>query len=340
MIYKTLVLIIKNQMWINKYILLIGTEDFGNLGDHQIAESEIEFIKKYFPQYLIIEVPASIFYKIEWRIVKRFIQEDTLIFMTGGGNWGNDYLFSHNIKRNVIKEFPKNLKVVFPVTINYTNTNEGQKILKEDVLLLDSEDRLILAVRDDKSYEIANHYFKNIKVNLMPDIVLFSNKKSYENREGCIICIRNDKESIMSIEDRNQIIGKAKELFEDIEFLDTQYEYNIRICERRKALDVVFNKFRKTKLVITDRLHGVIFSVITGTPLIAFENKNCKIEGVWKWVGGITNNHFVHNMQEFENAINDMDSLKFMNNHEKLCLESYYECLYKLIMEGWRYSDK
>ena len=37
------------------------------------------------------------------------------------------------------------------------------------------------------------------------------------------------------------------------------------------------DKFSKAELVITDRLHGMIFSVITKTPCLVFDNKNHKI---------------------------------------------------------------
>ena len=47
----------------NNKIYLIGTEDFGNIGDHQIAESILEFIKQYCPECNIFEVTASEYFK-------------------------------------------------------------------------------------------------------------------------------------------------------------------------------------------------------------------------------------------------------------------------------------
>ena len=42
------------------------------------------------------------------------------------------------------------------------------------------------------------------------------------------------------------------------------------------------------KLVVTDRLHCMIFCAVTGTPCIAFDNSNKKISGVYKmWLGDL-----------------------------------------------------
>ena len=41
---------------------------------------------------------------------------------------------------------------------------------------------------------------------------------------------------------------------------------------REQLLKQKIEEFQSAELVITDRLHGMIFSVITGTPCIAFDN--------------------------------------------------------------------
>jgi exopolysaccharide biosynthesis predicted pyruvyltransferase EpsI len=40
--------------------------------------------------------------------------------------------------------------------------------------------------------------------------------------------------------------------------------------------------------VVTDRLHGLIFSVIHGTPCVAIENSNHKIRSTWQtWLSDL-----------------------------------------------------
>ena len=38
------------------------------------------------------------------------------------------------------------------------------------------------------------------------------------------------------------------------------------------------------RLVITDRLHGMVFAAITGTPCIVFSNYNHKVKGTYEWI--------------------------------------------------------
>ena len=41
--------------------------------------------------------------------------------------------------------------------------------------------------------------------------------------------------------------------------------------------------FASHSLIVTDRFHGVLFSVITGTPCIALKNNNGKVAGGFYW---------------------------------------------------------
>ena len=45
----------------------------------------------------------------------------------------------------------------------------------------------------------------------------------------------------------------------------------------------------------TDRLHGMIFAFITGTPAIVFSNNNHKIEGAYEWIKDCGYIYFIKN---------------------------------------------
>ena len=58
-------------------------------------------------------------------------------------------------------------------------------------------------------------------------------------------------------------------------------------AERQKELNKLLNLFCNSKLVITDRLHGMILCAITNTPCLALDNRNGKVSGVYeKWLKG------------------------------------------------------
>ena len=45
-----------------------------------------------------------------------------------------------------------------------------------------------------------------------------------------------------------------------------------------------FKEFSGYKMVVTDRLHGMIFATVTNTPCIAFDNVSKKVSGVHAWI--------------------------------------------------------
>ena len=46
-------------------------------------------------------------------------------------------------------------------------------------------------------------------------------------------------------------------------------------------------EFSKYKVVVTDRLHGMIFSLLSKTPCIVFDNKTKKVSESLKWINRI-----------------------------------------------------
>ena len=51
-----------------------------------------------------------------------------------------------------------------------------------------------------------------------------------------------------------------------------------RECELRK----IFGSFKSAEIVITDRLHGLIFAAITETPCIVLQSNNHKIKATYE----------------------------------------------------------
>ena len=43
---------------------------------------------------------------------------------------------------------------------------------------------------------------------------------------------------------------------------------------KKNVLDTFMSEIGKRKVVVTDRLHGMIFCAITGTPCVVFSNYN------------------------------------------------------------------
>lgn len=276
---KTIAILYQKRKSKGKRIYLIGTEDYGNLGDHHIAVSEINMLKKVCDD--IIEIPASRYDSVRDSLIWRITKSDT-IALTGGGNFGDAYPVATRIRRDIIKLFPKNKKIIFPQTVFYENNNEND--LAIDKKLFTKKNNVILFTREKVSYSIAKNEF-DCEVFLAPDIVLSSKYNAATERKNQIsFCFRSDKETYLRESDRNNIIEVCSHLFSEIKTIDTQLPYDVNIENRNSALTDFLDIIMESSLVITDRLHGMVFCAITGTPCIAIRNYNQKVTGTYEWI--------------------------------------------------------
>ena len=69
-----------------------------------------------------------------------------------------------------------------------------------------------------------------------------------------------------------------------ISFRDMCVDHSISVSERDWELEQQYSAFRSAELVVTDRLHGMVFSAITGTPCIFLNSKSPKVLGCYAWL--------------------------------------------------------
>lgn len=123
-------------------------------------------------------------------------------------------------------------------------------------------------------------------VRLMPDMVLSLDEYREKTvRKGCMVCLRSDHEKTRTPEQEEKLVEQVRNLFgADIRFSDMCIDRRVSPEERRAALDAKFDEFRASELVVTDRLHAMIFSAITGTPCIVVDSKSPKVRGCYEWI--------------------------------------------------------
>ena len=86
---------------------------------------------------------------------------------------------------------------------------------------------------------------------------------------------------------------------------------------RKQFIDKKIREFSEYSLVITDRLHAMVFSALGHTPCIAFDNSSKKVSGVYEW---IKDNQFVICVEQKEleishiKALMDFDNIFFDSN--------------------------
>jgi pyruvyl transferase EpsI len=321
----------KNQLQESKnkvYIFLAA--DYGNLGDVAITFAQTKFLEENLKDLQVVEIPISQSLEGLW-FVKRHIKKGDIITTVGGGNLGNLYDQIEFIRQLVVSFYPNNKFISFPQTFDFDTTAEGQKSLSIAKRVYNSHSNIVFVAREETSYSMMQKHFTAAKVILTPDIVISLDKQeSFNKREGVVICMRKDKEKNLSAKQSQFINEQIKNRFENISFYDTHINRDqLSISERESELNAIWNAFRSAELVVTDRLHGMIFCYITNTPCLVFQNNNHKVRETYDWIKGNLNINLVTEFSE-EN-IEKFFKRKDFNTGELVAIREKYQPLINLL---------
>ena len=262
-----------------KRIILIGTPEYPNLGDHAIAVAEIEFIKALNLNCKLIEITQENL-RYDRKEVFRHIKEDDLIIYTGGGFMGSMYLESGGgYLREVLKRFKQNKIIICPSTCYYESSEYGEKCFNDDLEIWRNCSHLNLFLRDENSWnKVSKYRTERFRVHQVPDMAFLLDFKKRTNRNGVLCILRNDKEKAYDIEIgqiEKELVAKGYAFRE----ISTRINRKIRPSERVKKVQDMLSTISEAEIVITDRLHGMIMSIITNTKVIAIDNKSHKLSG-------------------------------------------------------------
>ncbi|MDY4077609.1 MAG: polysaccharide pyruvyl transferase family protein [Clostridium sp.] len=316
-----------------KKIFHLSTPKHGNMGDQAIVYATNKYLKDNFPDYEIVEVYREDIYKYA-KAIKKVIGKDDFIVLIGGGNMGNLWIDEERDRRFIIKTFPNQKIISMPQTISFTNDSDGENEFLKTKKVYNAHKNLVVIGREKKSYEIMKESFTNNKVILNPDMVLYLNdmfKPEFNNRKGIMTCIRSDKESILG-DKKNELIKKLQEKYENVFVYDTVIKRKVPRENREKELTDMFNKFRGARIVITDRLHGMVFSAITKTPCIVTKSLDHKVTGTYEWIKNLNYVKLVDDLT-FENINPLIDELLSLTKLSEIDLnEKYFSKLKDKIM--------
>lgn len=317
----------------NKKIFILGIPTHGNLGDHAITYAMRDFVSKIKPNYQIIEVDTL---DVEKHIlaIKKYVNKDDIFLLNGGGNFGVEYFIEEEYRRDTIKNIKHNPIILFPQTIDFGKSEEGRKALEQTKNIYGANKNLVLIAREQTSYEMMKEYFPNNQVFLAPDIVLSLNKQgNTKSRVGAMVCMREDCESILSKDVRIRILGACQKKFKKVKVTDTVVKYNVPIKQRNKELEFKWNEFRQAELVVTDRLHGMVFAAITGTPCIVMSNYNHKVKGTYEWIKHLEYIKFINSVDKVEEAIKSFKRDLKEYTYDELAMLDKYQALRKCLKE-------
>lgn len=319
---------IKNSNLKNRQVIyLLDIPTYLNLGDQAIGYAEKHFFEKFFPEAEIIEVEGFMV-KYYINFINKNIKPQDIVVHIGGGNFGDLYMSIEENRINIIKKLKNHKIVIFPQTIYYTDSDFGKNRLSMMQKAIEENPNILIVAREQVSYEYSKRMF-NCNVILIPDIVLFLDKRGNEKRDGILLCMRDDQEK------RNDLVSEIKKNLESYRLsytqTDTIGDKSFTIEERERILFCKWEQFQKSEIVITDRLHGLIFSLITGTPCIVFPNNNFKIRSFYNtWLKNIDYVEYVETLSQMEDKIQILTNL--IRGHSCKCdFQQYFQKLAEAI---------
>lgn len=274
-----------------KAFILFNSPDYPNVGDHAIALAEKRFFQNYFPEYDFLEISCSQYVKENSRICSA-VRDDDILVITGGGYMGDNYLRLQDISSHIIQTYCNNRIIAAPQSMYFEGGLFSEREKAGIKARYEKHGKMMLAAREEATYTLYQSLFEDtVPKLLVPDMAFFLGRNyaaASAKREGALVCLRTDKESRGLVEKAE--IERALDVL-DIMCRDdsTVLSSEVMLFNREEKVSDALDRIGHARLVITDRLHCMIFCAITNTPCIVFDNMTGKISETLKWMPKIPN---------------------------------------------------
>ena len=292
--------------------ILTPTASLKNLGDHAQVIAIRSWFSQHFPQHHVVEVNKNEAIYGQW-MLKRSVKEGDLIFLHSGGNLGDRGVWSERGRRLVINNFRTNKIVSLPQTIFFSDSAQGYRERAESQKIYNAHPLLTIMSRDQKSHAIARELFHNANHLLVPDFVNLLSLKFFglddrQPRVGSTLAIiRNDQESAFQGRGggviKNLVSGK-------VSITDTQTKLPLPSFARKFMVARFVRSIQGFEVVVTDRLHGLIFSILANRPTVVLGTRDHKLEASFEWFDANSAALFSRDVDEVPELLSKARSLE------------------------------
>lgn len=308
MIYREKTDVLKDKI-INSLKVFVGGKcvlwdvpHYSNIGDTLIWEGELNFLKNCGCKCLEMASKETCCFPS--------LSKDIIIFLQGGGNFGDLWREHQKFRLEVIRRYPENRIVIFPQSVYYGSTEQMSRDAEE----MTKHPNLILCARDNVSYALLKKEFKN-QILLVPDMAFcisldYLEKLRSKEEDRILFVKRTDKELANitfkrenadvrdwpSMENRiwclyllEKGVGFSQKLktcgWKNFagrinKILNLYGKYIVRPCLTKIGVKFISSY----KYIYTTRLHVMILSVLLGKSCEFFDNsygKNSAFYETW-----------------------------------------------------------
>lgn len=306
------------RLWhpFKKIAYLLATPTHDNIGDLAIVVAEERFLKECGYEKVVNIIMGDCW---EYpRLLARLLPRHVPVYFHGGGNMGDIYL-DEQLRRIMLPMLEKHDVVLFPETLFYRDTVEGNKEKTASIRYYNKKN-ITIAARELPSYKMMRNLYPQANVILTPDIVLsLSPQIFHKNRNSILLCFRDDQEKTVPENSVNELRSNLEKKGFQCTTTSMIYFRHIVAGMWEKVVKEKMEEIASARLLITDRLHGMIFAALTQTPCIVLGNNNHKVEGVYQWIKDLSYIRFVESAVDAEEAAYEMyqlDKCTFTFNKE------------------------
>lgn len=273
-----------------------------NIGDHAQAVAIQVWLRKHFPSLTVIELDKDQS-RYFLPAIQQLLTPEDIIFLHSGGNLGDRGIWSERIRRRLIKNLKSNKVISLPQTIFFSDTDNGRIQKEITKQIYQSHPDLVVFGRDPYSGELAQELFPNAQTHCMPDFVLSLPPRVAISKNlppKILLCLRLDNESALSDTQRQNIESLLPYA---CTYFDTTLDSPIPIENRETILAETLQLFLQHDVVITDRYHGLIFTILCQKPCIVLRTVDHKLTSASYWFKEMSSVIFAEDVSELPTLV-------------------------------------
>lgn len=275
-------------------VALVELPNHGNVGDSAIYLGELVCLAS-----LGLPRPRFIcdFGTYNRTELARCIGPNGLILLTGGGSFGDVWPALQERREEIIRSFPVNPIIQLPQTIHFGRSDT----LRNARRILNAHPNLTLLVRDLRSLEIARNEFRAPSM-ICPDMAFSLGPLTRPGPAGrpVLWLLRTDKTGV--VEAPRAADGARADWPDERTMLLRKVIYPVTVaCRRdrpsrfvRPLMTRLYARLARQRLqrglrilasghvVVTDRLHGHILSLLLGIPHVLLDNSYGKLSSFYE----------------------------------------------------------
>lgn len=269
-------------------VVLLDYPEYDNVGDSAIWVATREFLRSR--RIKVDHVASRRLY--DRRAVRRHLGKDTVILLSGGGNFGDLWPEHQLLREAVVADFDDARIVQLPQSLHFDDHGAKERSLAR----LAAHPRLLVLARDRRTHETLSK--AGLSTQLCPDVVhLLQPRIRAVAGDGVVTIARSDLERASGLggyeagwqdwvqaprdvpEQLRRTISGASRLLRLSGGADLALWRRAGEPLARARLDRGLRLIDRHHTVVTDRLHAVLLGVMSGRRVLASDNSYGKVFG-------------------------------------------------------------